>query len=526
MRLVGVRSAEKFIGVRSWGAFLKRYLPVEVVDGGVWAVIVSGNGDSSAALLGPAEMKKTGSKRGSYDSGLDSVVLDAPEESFARKGAIVDAVDLDGFDGAGGWQGRGPAPAGALQRGYGADADARGYGGTVGAGVAGLDEPEYVPRRGSLRMRLGRLPRSVVGRILFGVVAFGVVGGAGVAIVAVRYYMLHDARFVLATSTDVQIMGDEHLSRSQVLSVFDGDLERNVFRVPLAERRADLERLPWVAHATVMRLLPNKIRVSITERTPVAFVKQGTEIGLVDAGGVLLDMPPETAGDPHYSFPVLTGLSAADPLSTRSSRMAVYRQFMQDLDSSGEHLTRSLSEVDVSNPEDVKALVALGSSDVLVHFGDEAFLTRYKEFAAHLPEWRQQYPKLASADMRYEGQIVLEMQGGAGVPMASDGSAPVSDAAAPPAVAPPAAAPIVAEVKAPAAAPVSAKTFAAKVSAPKKAKAVKVSLKTVGKAKAGKSVSGKSAVSGRSASNEKTFAALAAAQKAHAKTVSSGGVNQ
>jgi len=361
---------------------------------------------------------------------------------------------------------------------------------------------------------------------VYGVIGFGVLSVVGIGVFMVRSYFLHDERFLMATSSDIEILGDAHLSRPQVLSVFAGDLERNIFRVPLAERRADLERLPWVERATVMRLLPNKIRVSITERTPVAFVRQGSQIGLVDAGGVLLDMPPEDAGDPHYSFPVLTGISAGDPLATRAARMEVYRQFMKDLDSGADHLTNSLSEVDVSNPEDVKALVALGSSDVLVHFGDEAFLTRYKEFAAHLPEWRQQYPKLASADMRYEGQIVLEMQGGAGVPMASDGSAPVSDAAAPPAVAPPAAAPIVAEVKAPAAAPVSAKTFAAKVSAPKKAKAVKVSLKTVGKAKAGKSVSGKSAVSGRSASNEKTFAALAAAQKAHAKTVSSGGVNQ
>jgi len=511
MRLVGVRSAEKFIGVRSWGAFLKRYLPVEVVDGGVWAVIVSGNGDSSAALLGPAEMKKTGSKRGSYDSGLDSVVLDAPEESFARKGAIVDAVDLDGFDGAGGWQGRGPAPAGALQRGYGgADAEAGGYRGAGGDGAPGLGEPEYVPRRGSsLRMRLGGLPKTTAGRIFYGVMAFGALAAVGVTIGAVRYYMLHDQRFVLATSTDVQIFGDEHLSRSQVLSVFAGDLERNVFRVPLGERRADLERLPWVAHATVMRLLPNKIRVQIVERTPVAFVRQGTEIGLVDAGGVLLDMPPETAGDPHYSFPVLTGLSADDAASTRMARMAVYRQFMQELDGSGEHLTNSLSEVDVSNTEDVKALIASGSSDVLVHFGDEAFLARYKEFEQHLPEWKQQYPKLASADMRYEGQIVLEMQGGAAAPAtgAATADGPVADAATP-VVAPDAV------QAAGAVAPVKPKVVA-----------VKTPAKTVAKAKTGKA-GAKSAADKKSASNEKMFAALAAAQKAHAQPVSSkGGAN-
>jgi cell division protein FtsQ len=222
---------------------------------------------------------------------------------------------------------------------------------------------------------------------------------------------------VVTTSSDIQITGNQHITRGQLLSVFGADLERNIFRVPMEERRADLERLPWVAHATVMRLLPNQIRIAVTERTPVAFTRQGSQIGLVDANGVLLDMPPNAAGDPHYSFPVLTGLSANDPLSTRAARMVIYRRFMGELDSSGENVTKSISEVDVSNPEDVKALVATGSSDILVHFGDEQFLERYHQFQQHLAEWKQQYPKLASADMRYERQVVLEMQPGTGVPV-------------------------------------------------------------------------------------------------------------
>jgi hypothetical protein len=77
-------------------------------------------------------------------------------------------------------------------------------------------------------------------------------------------------------------------------------------------------------------------------------------------------------------------------------------------------MTDSVSEVDVADPEDVKALITSGSSDILVHFGQEKFLHRYEEFEEHLAEWKQQYPKLASADMRYEGQIVLEMQGEGG----------------------------------------------------------------------------------------------------------------
>jgi cell division protein FtsQ len=346
-------------------------------------------------------MKKTGSKRGSgYESGLGSAVLTAPEESYASEaGALGEA---------GAWGTRkGPAPAGALQRGYGKDDYEE-----SGAGSSyAQDETEYVPQRGQLRLRFRGMPRSAGGRIVLGVVAFAVLAAAAVAVAGVRSYLMHDARFVLATSDDIQITGAEHLTREQVVSVFGADLERNIFRVSLAERQADLERLPWVAHATVMRLLPDVLRVQITERTPVAFVRQGSQIGLVDGSGVLLDMPPDAAGDPHYSFPVLTGVSADQAMPERAERMEVYQQFLRELDSTGRHLTDSVSEVDVTDPEDVKALITSGGSDILVHFGQEQFLKRYQEFEEHLPEWKQQYPKLASADMRYEGQIVLEMQG-------------------------------------------------------------------------------------------------------------------
>jgi cell division protein FtsQ len=389
-------------------------------------------------------------------SSVGSAVLDAPEDSYAPE---IEPEHI-----ATSWPGGGAAPAGALQRGFGTDREPVFGDGIESGSAEPVDEP-YVPRRGATGMRFRGLPRSLGGRIVLGCVAFGIVGAVAVAIVGVRSYLLHDERFLVSTSADIQIAGNAHLTRAQVLSVFGADLERNIFRVSLAERRADLERLPWVQHATVMRLLPDRLRVQIIERTPVAFVRQGTRIGLVDTGGVLLDMPPEAAGDPKYSFPVLTGLSSDDPLTTRAARMEIYKRFMQELDSTGEHLTNQLSEVDVSNPEDVKALIASGGSDILVHFGDEEFLSRFKSFQQHLPEWKQQYPKLASADMRYDQQIVLEMQKDSVVPLAGDAAPAATPAAA--TAGDPAAA-----VATPAAKPVPvAKAPAAKAKA--KAKAVK-----------------------------------------------------
>jgi cell division protein FtsQ len=93
--------------------------------------------------------------------------------------------------------------------------------------------------------------------------------------------------------------------------------------------------------------------------------------------------------------------------------MRIYMGFMAALDATGEGVSHRLSEVDLSNPEDVKAIIPdANGAGVLVHFGEEKFLERYHQYQQHLAEWRTQYPRLASVDMRYEQQVVLEMKPG------------------------------------------------------------------------------------------------------------------
>ena len=308
-----------------------------------------------------------------------------------------------------------------------------------------------------IRVRRGFIPESLWGKILAGCALFIAVGAVVAGGMVVRNFLLHDPRFLIDSSSDIQINGNSHVSRPQLLSIFGEDVGRNLFYVPLAQRRAELEMLPWVEHATVMRLLPDRLRVSVVERTPVAFVRQDGRIGLVDAYGVLLDLPSDDAMGSKYSFPVLTGIVASDPLSTRAARMKIYQQFIKDLDSSGPQLSETLSEVDVSNPEDVKALIPDHSSEILVHFGDEDFLERYQRYQQQLPAWRAQYPKLASVDMRYQSQVVLDMAPG------TDANATVPDASATPTAAPAAtvSVPAVSEPAAPVTNPASGKKSAA-----------------------------------------------------------------
>jgi len=275
-----------------------------------------------------------------------------------------------------------------------------------------------------LRFRWG-LPKTKWSRIAAGAALAMLAGLCFGALLLVRDSVMHDPRFFIQSASSIEIQGNVHLTRDELVNIFGEDVERNIFYVSLPQRRAQLQQLPWVENATVMRLLPNRLRVSIVERTPVAFVRQGGRIGLVDASGVLLDLPQHGQGDAHYSFPVVTGILASDPASTRAARMKLFEQFTHDLDSSGEHISEKLSEVDLSDPEDVKALIPDDGKDVLVHFGDTNFLDRYHKFEEHLAEWRTQYPALSSVDMRYERQVVLEMQpGAAGASTAALPSAP------------------------------------------------------------------------------------------------------
>lgn len=261
-------------------------------------------------------------------------------------------------------------------------------------------------------------PASTTGRVFLAFGAFLVLSALTTAVLLLKGYLEHDARFRIAGSSDIQAVGLTQVTRADLLPVFGEDIGRNVFFVPINARRKELEQIPWIQSATVMRLLPDRIRVSVVERQPVAFVRNGRQIGLVDAHGVLLEMTPASMAAHHYSFPVLTGVDPGDSLQARATRVAVYMRLMADLDSSGHHYSQNVSEIDLTDPEDARVLMPEPGRDILAHFGEDHFLERYQRYRDHIAEWRQQYPRLAAVDLRYDRQVVLQMASGDKAPAA------------------------------------------------------------------------------------------------------------
>jgi cell division protein FtsQ len=279
------------------------------------------------------------------------------------------------------------------------------------------DEDEELPRR-----RRGYdaprgpwyRPAGKVGRVLLASGALLIIGAVTTGVLMVKNALERDGRFRIAGTEDIQATGLSQVSRGDILPVFGEDIGKNIFFIHLSERRKQLEQIPWIERATVMRILPDHLRVSVVERTPVAFVRVGQQIELVDGNGVLLAMSPEALTQHHYSFPVVTGIEPRAPLAARKARMAVYQRLISDLDSSGQHLSQQISEIDLTDPEDARVLMPEQGADILAHFGDEQFLERYQRYKAHIADWRQQYPRLAAVDLRYDTQVVLKMAPGSG----------------------------------------------------------------------------------------------------------------
>jgi cell division protein FtsQ len=258
----------------------------------------------------------------------------------------------------------------------------------------------------------GWRPASRVGRVFLGLCALIVLGGLATGGYFLKTYIDSDARFRIAGAGNIETIGLTQVTRAEMLPVFGEDIGRNIFYIDLAQRRRQLEEIPWVERATVMRLLPDRIRVDVVERQPVAFTRHGQQIGLVDASGVLLTMPASTMARHPYSFPVLTGIDPRDPLPSRKARMALYQRLLAELDASGQHISEQISEIDLTDPEDARVFMPEQGADILAHFGEDHFLERYQRYKAHIAEWRQQYPRLAAVDLRYDSQVVLEMARG------------------------------------------------------------------------------------------------------------------
>lgn len=278
------------------------------------------------------------------------------------------------------------------------------------------EEVLYRRRQKNIDVRRSRFPvrsRKIVGWLLLGGLAMMVLGYCGIRIAG---YASHSPRFHVTGSDDVAIDGNQYVSREEILSAIGLPLYWtagqgvSIFRVNLNEARKQVESISWVKSAVVTRAFPHRLAVHIVERAPVAFVTLSGQVKLVDADGVYLEKP-DKAG---FNFPVLEGLDTMGNVMERVSRIAMYQDFMRQLSASAPTSGWMISEVNLADADDLKAMLVQGRESIEVHFGRSNFQERFADFLALLPDIRKTNTRIDSVDLRYRNQVVVNPEGNTG----------------------------------------------------------------------------------------------------------------
>jgi len=274
------------------------------------------------------------------------------------------------------------------------------------------EEPKYLRRQRPLEIRRRKFGRKAW-KTYVRAAMWTAVGLAGAwAAFECGQFLLASPAMALVHPEQVSISGTHYTSRRSVLEIFAADRGKSILRIPIDQRRRELESIPWVESAVVRRVLPNRIAVAITERTPVAFLREGSTMALVDAQGVILDRPLQG----NFDFPVVTGISPDLPLQDRAQRMQLFSGFLQQIESVGPNAANRISEVNLSDLGDVRATVtglggnaasAQDAAPILVHFGGGDFASKYQTLVQDIGQWRAKAGSVESVDLRFNGEAVV-----------------------------------------------------------------------------------------------------------------------
>jgi cell division septal protein FtsQ len=163
--------------------------------------------------------------------------------------------------------------------------------------------------------------------------------------------------------------------------------QSGVWRADLDAISKELERVPWVRKAIVSRVLPDGLRVRLTERTPLAVVRNANgKFIWVDEDAVMLDAMSPTDRMPAFFIRGWDESATPEARAENRERIHKYSELAREWDGAG--LSERVSEVNLSDVRDIRAQLAGDDSLIEVRLGGKDFGNRLRRALRVLDEQR------------------------------------------------------------------------------------------------------------------------------------------
>ncbi len=213
----------------------------------------------------------------------------------------------------------------------------------------------------------------------------------------------------------VDVGGASRASEDQIKTVVRRAASRTgVWRADLNEISADVEKLSWVRSAIVSRVLPDGLRVRVTEREPRAVVRTGAgRLVWTDDDAVMLGAYSPADRMPDF---FIAGLDEGNGEAARAGnreRMQKYLEMAREWE--GLSLSKRISEVNLSDVRDVRAQLAGDDAEIEVRLGAKDFGKRLKTALDVLDEQRHtaRGSSITHLDATLERRVIVGFRSGA-----------------------------------------------------------------------------------------------------------------
>ena len=202
-----------------------------------------------------------------------------------------------------------------------------------------------------------------------------------------------------------------------------------VWRADLSAISTELQRLPGIRSAVVTRVLPDGLRVRVTERVPVAVVRTSAGHFLwVDEEGVALGEMKNTDSVPSFFIRGWNEDGTEDARKDNAEKVQKYSEVAREWGALG--LSERVSEVNLLDLHDVRAQLAGNDSQIEVRLGGQDLAERLKQALDALDNYRHTLGGSSITHIDSQtGRIVIGTNSGSKVSTASE--APESDATNP-----------------------------------------------------------------------------------------------
>ena len=172
-----------------------------------------------------------------------------------------------------------------------------------------------IVRRVTLPLAHLRVPRftgAVAGLVfLAGFATYGVVKGEHIPAIltAIKGTADAGANALGMRIATVSLSGQRQVSREEIFAAAGVTDHSSLLFLDVADARAKLEAIPWIAEATVRKLYPDRLQITVTEREPFALWQQQGKVKVIAADGTVLSdtVEPRLAS---LSFVVGNGAAA------------------------------------------------------------------------------------------------------------------------------------------------------------------------------------------------------------------------